>query len=163
MRVGLWYIKMIGSSRAFIFCPICWPSKQKNFPENFRKFEKKLFFPETDFEHVRWWGDFPAQMALKLRKNPKNQKKNFSSEMNFEHVKKIFSTNLPKYLEKLGWCHVWQNHFVNKKLIKSKDAKNKLALKSEMKGSLLFGFFDSANFFFDRSPCMKSCVTKPLC
>ena len=38
------------------------------------------------------------------------------------------------------------SYFVNKKFVKSKSTKNKLALKSEMNGSLLFVLFDLKTF-----------------
>ena len=43
------------------------------------------------------------------------------------------------------------SYFVNKKFVKSQSTKNKLALKSEMNGSLLFVLFDLINCLFERS------------
>ena len=42
------------------------------------------------------------------------------------------------------------SYFVNKKFVKSQNTKNKLALKSEMNGSLLFVLFDLTNFLLTK-------------
>ena len=52
----------------------------------------------------------------------------------------------PMRSEKETRLFLGDSYFINKKFVKSKSLKNKLALKSEMKGSFLCELFDWTNF-----------------